>query len=741
MISACNTDTSTDDSVDYSRHSGHWGTEFVFDKKTGLYKPKDMGISLCDINDLFGAVDSTSRQLSLDMAEAAIVDSLMIALEAFTLVEDNKGRKYVPVTEAVNFVANWAEAISERDFEYLTMKRGLCVSKIPDLEEFLESKHYANQKKALRPNVRKALLRVFEEWNDLAEIVFGGATGIGKTYMAALLILYMLCILSSYHNPQLEFGLAPGTSIVFSVQSVSLNLAKKVAFETVGGICRFSEYFQNSFMYDKKVKTELRFPKNIYLFPLSGADTAALGLNIFGGIVDELNFMAMVSNSARAAGTGVESYDQAAAIYNTIITRIRGRFQSKGKIPGKLLLLSSANYPGDFVSKKEDELKAQQHKFATSGDEKDRPNIHLIKMSQWESLPEDRFTGEKFLVEVGNETKSSRIIRCTDDALDEQDVLAVPVEYKNQFIKDIEGSLRDIAGVAVGGKNLFIPYRNKIEDAQLNFETLFPMGQLFAYDSLVLHEVLPDLLNPDFSMLVNRDHLQEILLDANTPFAAHIDLGITGDSAGVAITRISGYKLVPATKVVDPRTGSFVEIRDERLPVMTTHGMLEVMHGGAEVDIDTLTNLIIYLREFINIKYTTMDTFQSRTALQRLRKHGIIVGVLSTDTDPQIYVEARSAFKDDRLLIPRHQKLAWEYRELVRDAEGNVDHEVGKSKDCSDAHACSSFCLLRREANFAAVQSKLVGGTRRTHRMSTGKKIGSKNNSGRLRSRLSSRRA
>lgn len=735
------------DHMEYNeqKSSGFWGNDFVFDHKTGLFKPKDTGVSLFSVEDLLVTIETASKNLDLSMSESAIIDALLVAMEAFTLISDEKGKKYVPVREALSFVSNWVEAIKEKDFEYLTMRRGLCVPKMVDFEEFMESRDYLNQKKSLRPAVKKALLGFYENYDNTIEVVFGGATGIGKTYMAAIVMLFMVYRLSCYHNPQLEFFLAPGTSIVFSVQSASLNLAKKVAFDAIGGLCKQSNYFMQHFMYDKNVRTELRFPKGIYLFPLSGADTAALGLNLFGGIIDELNFLQVVINSARGGAAGLEGYDQAAGIYNTIITRIKGRFQDKGKIPGKLLLLSSANYPGDFISRKEDEAKESQARYEQTKDAKDRPTIHVIKMSQWESIPEDRFCGDKFLLEVGNENKTTRILRTLDDAVDETDVIEIPVEYISEFRKDPEKSLRDIAGIPVGGKNLFIPYRSKIEDAQLNFETLYPQGQLFLYDSLVMQEILHDMSRPDFSLLINKEHLQELLLDTATPFAAHIDLGITGDAAGLCISRITGYKLVPHTKIYDPSAGSFVEVRDERMPVYTIHGAMQIKHGGGEVDIDALTDFIIYLRQFLNIKYATMDTFQSRTSLQRLKKHGIVVGTVSTDTDQEPYTELRSSLKDDRMLMPRHYVLAHELSTLQRGSDGKIDHPLGTgSKDVSDAAACSCFVLLRREANFATLSRKAVGGIRGSHRMSTGRHI--KNNSvkktgfGGIQSKLSKRR-
>jgi hypothetical protein len=71
---------------------------------------------------------------------------------------------------------------------------------------------------------------------------------------------------------------------------------------------------------------------------------------------------------------------------------MKSRFMQKGKVPGKLLPVSSAHYPGDFTNRKIEEAESDD-------------TIFVMNYSQWEALPQDRFTGEKFLVEVGNEVK------------------------------------------------------------------------------------------------------------------------------------------------------------------------------------------------------------------------------------------------------------------------------------------------------------------------------------------------
>lgn len=121
-----------------------------------------------------------------------------------------------------------------------------------------------------------------------------------------------------------------------------------------------SNYFQNHFAFDKKIKSELRFPKNIVIKPVSGASTALLGQNVFGGVLDEVNFMDLVDKSRKNPEGG--EYDQAIELYNTIARRRLSRFLVNGKLPGMLCMVSSRRYPGQFTDKKEAEAKHQIEK-------------------------------------------------------------------------------------------------------------------------------------------------------------------------------------------------------------------------------------------------------------------------------------------------------------------------------------------------------------------------------------------
>lgn len=610
------------------------------------------------------------------------------------------GLDVVKLQDLNGFLNNLQRAIITQDSSFLLQKRGLKVDRLVGIEEFAESAEYMNQGGYVRPAIKKKLIELFES-EQFVEAVLTGAIGIGKNYYADMAISYMLYTLSAYHNPQLEFDLAPGSSIVFIMQSKTLTLAKKVVFDQFSARLKLSPYFTQNFMFDTYVKSELRFPQNIYVIPVGGSDTSALGMNVYGGIIDEMNFMARIRDSIQTRYTHEEEYDQAERLYTTLIRRMKSRFMQKGRLPGKLLLVSSVNYPDDFTGRKLVEAETD-------------PTIFVMKMSQWEALPADRFCGEVFLVEVGNEFRRSRLLDTYEEADESESVIEVPTEYKADFERDLEAALRDYAGITTGTKHAFIPYRELIVQAQETYKDVTSGLNLFRYETIVFEDLFSDGI-VEWERLVNIDYFEEVLLDRRQVFAAHVDVGLTNDAAGLAIGRLAGYKLLPATKYYDERRGEFIEIRDIRAPIYMIDGILQIRAPrGGEVDLGQVRDLLLWFRGEINLKWGTADSYQSAMLLQALRKARIRSGVLSVDSSPAPYTETKLAIKDQRVIMQPHGVASKELRELEAEGE-KIDHPPGGSKDCSDAIAGVIHMLMRKEAKFG----RPVSGRRRGRSRST----------------------
>lgn len=535
-----------------------------------------------------------------------------------------------------------------------------------DIETFVCSSDYMGQKEFIRPAILSELKRLFEDRYRYHEVILGGGIGTGKNYFTDLSLAYIIYDLSSYYSPQLEFGLAPGSSIIFMMQSASIELAKAVMFNQFKARIALSSYFTKQFPFDTKVKTKLNFPNDIVVMPLSSMDTAALGLNIYGGAQDELSFRPVVKSSKKI-GRKEGIYDQAAASYNQVIRRIESRFLILGKIPGKLFLIGSASQPGNFIDKKIQEVNAKK----AAGKE---VTSFVMSMSQWESLPSARYSKETFRIELPNENTTGKILEKGEEPSLGAEVIEAPVDFRVRFEEDFEGSLRDIAGIAVGSVSKFIRNVEKITLAAEKHAEIFEGKQLFVAD-----EIDQRAFETNESM-VNMEYISKHL-DPHTKMGGHIDLALTGDSVGLCIGRIFDFK---KSKSEDPQN-----TEGEILPIFCIDGAVSVVPPpNREINLFSIRDLILFLKEHLNIVFVTFDSYESAMMMQSFRNHRISSTVQSVDRTPQPYLDFKTAILTERMLYPNHPILLKEIRNLLRDPEtGKIDHPIGGTKDIADCAA------------------------------------------------------
>jgi len=587
--------------------------------------------------------------------------------------------------------------------------------KIVDVEEFARSAQYLGLGGAVWPGVMDDLWQIFhgEHSDEIIEVVLGGGIGCGKTHSAQIGLAYQTYLLSTYHCPQLEFGLAPGTPIDLVIQSVDLSKARKVGFEALRTWMTKSPYFAKNFPPVEGLVNVLRMPNSITILPVSSSDTAALGMNVWGGLVDEISFMQRTANSSRARFTGEAEYDQAVKIYTTIIRRMQSRFNKCGRVPGKLFLAASANYPGDFVDRK---VKEAASDIAAGR----RYTTFVTIRREWEVKPRGAFSEEMFLVEVGDEVRQSRIIQSMEDAVDPDAVIPVPVDFQDSFEKDLEAAIRDICGVAVAGTNTFIKQREKLAACFQKHVEYYDGRQLFAPDSVELSKYdgrVGDLLNEEF--------LEE-LRQSGHQFVAHVDLALRRDSCGIAVSHVPGYQFVGKTTNWDQTEKRYVEVAAGEQPVFVVDGVLEVVPPLVdEIDLTLVGDLLTALATRLNLVGVTADSFESTALLQRMRKtvnafgKKIKAAVVSVDAELTGYATVRQAIRDDRLLMPRIEKLHRELRELQIDPKkAKVDHPPTGSKDLADAVAGTLHVLGNLHRSRGKLQAATTATDETTGRVS-----------------------
>ena len=531
-----------------------------------------------------------------------------------------------------------------------------------DFKTFVESPEFLNQKGVLYP-------KVLEEAAELnsgkyVEAVLTGAIGTGKTTIAVFTTAYQLYWLSCFKNPHAQWDLAPSDEIVIVCQTLNAGLAKDVDYRRLRNIISMSPYFKKKFPFRHDLEGQMEFPNNIIVKPVSGEDTAIIGQNVIGGILDEVNFMAVVEKSKQVRDGG--QFDQAAQLYDAIHDRRASRFMFQGELPGMLCLVSSKQYPGEFTDRKVAERDRELK-------EKGRSRIFVYDKREWEVKSADKFTGEWFVLFLGDETRKPRILNPGEAVpeIEEHLYLPVPLEFKPRFEANMLKAIRDIAGHSTFALYPYILEPEKVEKCFGRAKTILSRDEC------------------DFKTTTVQAYPRRFR-QLDQPRWVHLDLSQTGDSTGVAC----GY----VRRFVELQRGGTVK---EILPEIVFDFVLEVVPPkNGEIQYNNIRDLLYNLRKLgLPIKWVSMDTFQSTDMRQILAQQGFITGIRSLDEDTRGYDIAKQALMDGRILSPPHHKAMMEFIRLERDpVKHKIDHPVHFSKDCSDAMAGVAWGLtVQRE--------------------------------------------
>lgn len=522
-----------------------------------------------------------------------------------------------------------------------------------DFHTFVESRILLNKPGILWPPVIKCGADLNS--GKYVEAVLTGAIGVAKTTLALYTQAYQLYILSCLRDPHLLFDLDPSSEILIIFQSLNKNLAKDVDYKRFRDMISGSPYFSTEFPYDTSRESDMQFPRNIAVKPVSGEDTAAIGQNVIGGIIDEVNFMSVVEKSKLKRDGSV--FDQAAQNYNSIARRRESRFMQLGSLPGMLCLVSSRNYPGGLTDRLEVEARTNK-------------TIYVYDKRIWEIRPQ-KYSGEMFRLFQGDQSRKPRLLNEEEIVAPEDRhlVMPIPVEFKSKFENDILAAIRDIAGLSTLALHPFILNTDAVVSC---FGTVKSIGSRDDCDFVTTKlNIYPD----------NIEHPEEKRF-------VHIDLAVTRDSAGVAIGHVTGFKSM--------YRGNYTE----KLPIVQFDLILEVKPPkGGEIEFENIRKLLYTLRETakLPIKWVSFDQYQSKDSMQILGREGFMVGYQSMDIDTSAYETTKQAFYDGRIKAPAHPKAQLEMITLEMDAKKNkVDHSPTGSKDISDAMAGVVIGLTKR---------------------------------------------
>lgn len=396
-----------------------------------------------------------------------------------------------------------------------------------------------------------------------------------------------------------------------------------------------------------------------------------IGLPIFFAFFDEISFMRNQDIDKQK--------EKAINMIDTAIGGMKTRFIYKGINPTLLALASSKRSEKSFL---EEHIKKKL--------KSEKENVLIVDEPVWKVKPKGTYKEETFNVALGNKFLISQVIP-ESDAIDiwrdkGYKIIEVPIDFKSNFLDDIERALCDYAGISSSEISKYISGVAVQEIKNLELQNPF------IKDILEIGNSQEDKLQyyDCFDLSKVNSRLK------SRPLFVHMDMSVSGDMTGIAGVWIKGKK--PST----------TENQSNDLFYTLAFSVSIKAPKGYQVSFEKNRNFIYWLKEQgFNIQGITTDTFQSYDTGQTLLAKGYKYSILSVDrvdTDHicKPYQNFKSTIYEKRLEIYDSKTLIDEIIDLERNINtGKVDHPDGGRKDICDAVCGALFNASKNAEQFA----------------------------------------
>jgi len=546
----------------------------------------------------------------------------------------------------------------------------------PTITEFISNDYYLgkslNNGKVIFPFWKKKLVQIFPtpffESNKYKILLFSGSTGIGKTTISQIILLYDLARTLCLKSPQEKFRLPKSAKIYFMLSNSTLENAETINLDPIISFIRDSAFFRDKFSKDQRRNM---FINNIDLGTIS-RKRSLVGKNVLAALSDEINVEVQKGGSKKLV---IEMFN-----------RINSRFILPGdKWPGHYCLISSATTESSLIN-------------SLIENKANKKDVLIISAPRYEVKKHlNVYSGEKFKIFIGNYQSDPFLINSEEELkraedLDPTKIYNVPIEHKQEFETDIYAGIRDVIGLAISDVRTFIPFKDKIRKS-------LSLTKLCLLDEVIL--------SSDNERLINK--FQKQLIDSFKPGSQKvigIDVGISGDRLGIAMCHIHDQvkkeRYNPESKDVD-LLPEFIYWVDFAIGIKPPKGQ--------QLPLYKIREFIYDLRDLgVNISYIVSDTFQSFDMIQMLQKQGFNALMNSVDRKKEAYYLYRNAIYEERVLQPFNKIL---YKELIylQENEKKIDHpeafpdgSIG-SKDIADA-VCNALYIASTKLKYNPYESK-----------------------------------
>jgi hypothetical protein len=551
------------------------------------------------------------------------------------------------------------------------------------------------------PYWKKELVKIFESEERINQVIITGALGTGKSTMAVLIILRVIYALSCYKHIAALFNLFGVSRIAFAYLSVTKEQAQNTGFALLVEWIDSIPYFREMFKRRAGIDSMVIWPEERLLVTFGSVANHFIGMNLIGSILDEANFFSGRSKE----DSDYTMNNKVASMYTQIMTRSESRFIVNGVNHSMSILVSSSTVSSSFTEERIERAK-------------DDPHTYVMSPALWEVKPWNYKRGN-FYVYVGGDNIEPFVIENLDDfnmilenkkleqvhglsldnayitmpAVVKSRIIKVPEEHRQSFQGDVVIALQDIAGYSVSAANRL--FTSESSYAKSISESLYHPFSRSEITLSTTNQTVQDGFMPIKSYLYNGFSFP----DKSKKRFIHIDLALTGDSAGIAMSHISGWKSIYKQDSNYEKLGDnpYGLIEDEiKIPVIQMDFMLKINPPKKpnKISLSKIRDFIVYLRNEmrVQIDLITADQFQSAQLMQELEELGFKTGYLSVDRTAEAYLTFTNLMYEERIKTYDYEPFKKELFNVVYyPSKKKVDHPATGSKDVADAVVGSVF--------------------------------------------------
>lgn len=554
----------------------------------------------------------------------------------------------------------------------------------PTPEQFLDPKEGwlpSTFIEGMYDHVREDFLEILDFNKKYQQIVEYGATRLGKSYLARLIIMYSIVFIHCLRYPQLYYGLSPTTQLCIYIMCFKSEKVKQLLLKPIYELLRVSPRFKRVKFEDKVREEQEKIGLNTIVWSraatfgeitLDSGMTINLGTDFMSFIGSDM-IMLIVSEIAFFIEKAGATHEQIYQIYTDGLDRIKATVGNN--YLGMVYLDTSANETENPIEKYIlEDLQFQKKVF-------------FRKRSRWEArpylFPDWQKTQKTFDVFIGSRTDPAKIIEDEKELsiLSSDKIIQVPIDVKDEFERNLTKSIKDIAGIAALKENKLITKFNIILD-MFNNPTLKNIESiLYAESTDVSDQLLWNQIKDKFFITINNKIF--FYRAPKEPRFVGLDLAysLDGDIQGISFIH----------KEFNKEKNEIMYITDFAFAIGSKKSKIHLSAPFQLIkDIYTFAGIPIY--------GVYVDSFQSASDLQFLERNNIIAGQQSVDkTLPpyQFYLSLleNGLKKAGKNVFLKNNLDSLITKEIKEDSgKYKIDHSKGKTENVYNGNWNTSTC-------------------------------------------------